>query len=152
QTDGQLCWQAHSSACRRTITAAISLSASGNSGDHRPARRRRRTRPYSAQGLCRLDVLERSPHLLSDWHQESFRCRHYLAVELRDLQARGPPYYRGPSDRSCRIASGCPREQSVCPHPAIFRHSENRRTTAKNKYRDFVGDGLLSRSNRSATH
>jgi hypothetical protein len=30
--------------------------------------------------------------------------RHYLAVELRDLQARGPPYYRGPSDRSCRIS------------------------------------------------
>jgi hypothetical protein len=40
-----------------------------------------------------LDVLECGAHLFSNWPQESFRCRHNLAVELRHLQARSSPYY-----------------------------------------------------------
>ena len=94
------CWQVNSGACRRTIDAAISLSESGKLGDHRPARRGRRTRTYSAHGLYWLDILERSAHLLSHWPEESFRCRHNLAVELHNFQARRSPYYRGPPDRS----------------------------------------------------
>src|SRR5262249_42586110 len=104
QTDGQLCWQADSGACRRTITAAISLSRSGKSGDDRQTRRCRRTRSHSAQGLYWLDVLGGSAHLLFNWHQKSFHCRDKLAVELRTIAARGPPYYRGSPNRPRRIA------------------------------------------------
>src|SRR5262249_13374101 len=104
QTDGQLCWQAHSGACRRTITAAISLSRSGKSGDDRQTRRCRRTRSHSAQGLYWLDGLGGSAHLFSNWHQESFDCSDTLAVELRNLPARGPPYYRSSPNRPRRIA------------------------------------------------
>jgi hypothetical protein len=57
-------------------------------------------RSYSAHGLYWLDVLERGAHLLSNWPEESFCSRYNLAVELHDFQARRPPYYRGPPDRS----------------------------------------------------
>ena len=96
QTDGQLCRPVHCVANLRPDDAAVPLSQSRYVGHDRTPLRRGRAGAYSAQGLCRLGILERGAHLLSDRAAQSLCRGRDLALELHHLPTRRAVDHRSP--------------------------------------------------------
>lgn len=76
--------------------AAVPLSQSRYVGDDRTPGRRGRARADSAQGLCRLGILERGAHLLFNRAAQSLCRGRDLALELHHFPTRRAVDYRSP--------------------------------------------------------